>query len=796
MGAVDETSERTDDVVGTREDVVPDPPREVRHRWEELAGNIREHQFAYYVRDAPTIDDAAFDRLYRELLALEREHPGLSGPDSPTRRVGGTFSTEFAPVDHPERMLSLDNVFDLDELRQWDARTRRELGLGPEDSLDYLCELKIDGLAIDLVYEDGALVRAATRGDGRTGEDVTYNVRTVEGVPGRLARGADGMPVPGRIEVRGEVFFPLRAFEELNASLVAAGRAPFANPRNAAAGSVRQKDPRVTASRPLRMLVHGLGVLDGPPVRRQSEAYRLMRDWGLAVSGDFRVCAALEEVVDYVAHFGQHRHDQEHEIDGVVIKVDDVALQRRLGATSRAPRWAIAVKYPPEEVNTRLLDIRVNVGRTGRVTPFGVMEPVRVAGSVVRLATLHNQDQVRAKGVRIGDVVVLRKAGDVVPEILGPAPRAADDDVVRRDFRMPDTCPECQTPLRAMREGDVDLRCPNARTCPAQVRARLEHLGSRGALDIEALGEVTAAALTQPEEPQLPPLSTEADLFELVGFPADAAPEERDRVRTESLDRLMRVEVVVRDADTGEPRADADGVVRRRAPFRKAARYSRQERADAADRGEELPPWVPSVSAITLLDQLEKAKTLPLWRVLVALSIRHVGPVAARAIAQRFASMRALREVLQDDTSPDGPVAVLSGIDGVGEVIAESLVDWFSGPDSDWHRDTVDRWAAAGVVMRDERDESVARVLDGLTVVVTGSLTGYTREQAKEAIVSRGGRVTGSVSRKTDVVVVGDGSGSKEARARELGVPVLDEAGFTRLLDEGPNGPLLGDRPD
>ena len=751
-----------------------------RHRWEELAGRVREHQFAYYVRDAPTVSDAEYDALLRRLAALEDhyEEYGLRTPDSPTQVVGGTFSTDFTAVDHVERMLSLDNAFSPEDLAEWSERLRRDLG---PDGWHYLCELKIDGLAISLVYEAGRLVRAATRGDGRTGEDVTLNVRTIADVPHELT----GDDVPELIEVRGEVFFPVAAFEELNAAQVAAGKAPFANPRNAAAGSLRQKDPRVTASRRLGMICHGIGALRwdgrGTATARQSETYDLLRSWGLRVSDHTRVVDDLAGVQEMIDHYGEHRRSVEHEIDGVVVKVDETALQRRLGATSRAPRWAIAFKYPPEEVTTRLLSIEVNVGRTGRVTPFAVMEPVRVAGSTVSMATLHNQDVVRAKGVRIGDMVVLRKAGDVIPEIVGPAPRAADDDRPRSDFVMPAACPECGTPLRALREGEVDLRCPNARTCPAQVRGRVEHIGSRGALDIEALGEVTAAALTQPERPEVPPVVNEAGLFELVGYPADAPDEERARVREASLERLAQVEVVVRDPETGEPRADDDGVVRLRTPFRKLLRHTKAQQAAARAEGRVLPDWEPSSSALTLLDELDAAKSKPLWRVLVALSIRNVGPTAARAIAQRFGSVAALREVL--DGEREAAVALLSEVDGVGPVIADSLLDWYA---EDWHREVLDRWAAAGVLMRDEVDASAPRTLEGLTVVVTGSLEGFSRDGAKEAILARGGKAAGSVSTKTDFVVVGENAGSKHDKALQLGLRILDEAQFGRLLADGP----------
>lgn len=750
-----------------------------RHRWTDLAEQVDAHQFAYYVRDAPTVSDAEYDALLRRLDALEREHPELRTPDSPTQRVGGTFSTDFAAADHVERMLSLDNAFSTQEVAAWAERVTRDLD-GAAAGVHYLCELKIDGLAIALLYEQGRLVRALTRGDGRTGEDVTLNVRTVEGVP-HVLEGADH---PELLEVRGEVFLPVEGFRALNEAQVAAGKAPFANPRNSAAGSLRQKDPRVTASRPLRLLCHGIGALRwegrAEATARQSETYALLASWGLPVSGRTRVVDDLAGVEEMIAYYGEHRHDVEHEIDGIVVKVDETALQRRLGATSRAPRWAIAYKYPPEEVNTRLLDIRVNVGRTGRVTPYGVMEPAVVAGSTVSMATLHNQDVVRAKGVRIGDVVVLRKAGDVIPEIVGPAPRADDDDVPRREFVMPAECPECGTPLRALREGEVDLRCPNARTCPAQVRGRIEHIGSRGGLDIEALGEVTAIALTQPEVPQTPPVVSDGDLFALVGHPPDADDAEREAVRARSLARLAEIEVVVRDPETGEPRADDDGVVRRRAPFRRRATWTKAEQRAAEAEGRTLPAWLPSAAAVTLLDELEAAKTKPLWRVLVSLSIRNVGPTAARALAQHFGSMTALQEALEGERAE--VLARLSQVEGLGPIIAESIVDWFA---EDWHREVVEAWRRAGVRMQDERDASVERTLEGVTVVVTGSLEGFSRDGAKEAILTRGGKASGSVSKKTDVVVVGENAGSKEAKARELGLPILDEAGFVDLLARG-----------
>jgi DNA ligase (NAD+) len=692
------------DVADGDELTVPD---DARHRWTELAEEVREHRFAYYVRDAPTVSDAQFDALMRELEALEQAHPGLRTPDSPTQVVGGTWSTDFVPVDHLERMLSLDNVFSAEELTAWAERVERDSGGDDEHPVTFLCELKIDGLAVNLLYEDGRLVRAATRGDGRTGEEVTLNVRTIAGVP-QLLRGGD-VPVPKRVEVRGEVFFPIAGFAALNASLVEAGKAPFANPRNTAAGSLRQKDPRVTASRGLRLLVHGIGARVGFEIARQSQAYELLAAWGLPVPSTYRVVGSVAQVRAFVESTGEHRHDQEHEIDGVVVKVDDVALQRRLGSTSRAPRWAVAFKYPPEEVNTKLLDIQVNVGRTGRVTPFGVMEPVLVSGSTVGMATLHNASEVVRKGVLIGDTVVLRKAGDVIPEIVGPVVGARDGS--EREFVMPTHCPACGSALAYEKDGDADIRCPNGRTCPAQLRERLYHVAGRGAFDIEALGYEGAAALLD-VGPGV--LVDEGDLFDLTA------------------DKLCRVGL-----------------------------YTRQD-------GEL------SANGVKLVENLDKARQQPLWRVLVALSIRHVGPTAARALAQSMGSMARIREASAEE---------LAAVDGVGPVIAEAVKDWFA---VDWHASVVDRWAAAGVRMADEVDRSTPRTLAGLTVVVTGSLEGFSRDEAKEAILSRGGKASGSVSKKTDFVVVGENAGSKAENATKLGVPTLDEAGFVALLAKGP----------
>ncbi len=733
---------------------------------ERLTIRINEARDAYYERDTTIISDAEYDGLMHRLEALERAYPQLQSQDSPTLTVGGRGETTlFAPVEHAERMLSLDNVFSPDELAEWADRAQAAAGR----AVHWLCELKIDGLAINLRYENGRLVSAATRGDGRVGEDVTENIRYIPSIPTRLA----GSGHPPLVEVRGEVFFPVAAFDELNAKQAAAGEREFANPRNAASGSLRQKAEGKSAAQlelmrdrlgRLRMLVHGIGAWPDPPLRAQSEIYELLAGWGLPTSTHFRVLDSVAAVQEFVGYHGEHRHDVEHEIDGIVVKIDELALHDELGATSRAPRWAIAFKYPPEQVNTKLLDIVVSVGRTGRATPFAVMEPVRVAGSVVRQATLHNQDVVKAKGVLIGDTVVLRKAGDVIPEVLGPVVELRDG--TERAFVMPQGCPECGTPLRPMKAGDIDLRCPNARSCPAQVRGRVEHIGSRGALDIEALGEVSAAALTHPAVPAEPPLPTEAGLFELT------------------VAELFPIEVVVRDVETGLPRLEDDGTPVYRAPFRRLRRRSGRDADPAFDpeasdfQGDER--HVPSKVAYELIANLELAKTKPLWRILVALNIRHVGPVAARALADHFGSLEAIRAATD---------AELSEVDGVGPTIADSLREWFA---VDWHLEIVDRWTASGVrfATPGHRGPGAAAaaggVLAGLTIVATGSLDGFTREGAQDAIIAAGGKAASSVSKNTDFVAAGPGAGSKLAKAEALGIRVIDAAQFARLVTEGP----------
>ncbi|GAA1769566.1 MULTISPECIES: NAD-dependent DNA ligase LigA [Streptomonospora] len=706
-------------------------PAEVRERHAQLCQELDDHSYRYYM-GRPIVSDAEYDTLMRELSGIEERHPTLVTQDSPTQKVGAPVSVDFSPVEHLERMQSLDNAFSTEELDAWVHRVEAE---APIDA--YLCELKIDGLAVDLVYENGRLVRAATRGDGRVGEDITLNVRTIADVPERLDDSA--RPAPELLEVRGEVFLPGEEFDKLNSRLADEGKTPFANPRNGAAGSLRQKDPRVTATRPLHMLVHGVGAHTGVEFTHQSHVYDLLREWGLPVSDRYRVLTTREAVRDYIDHYTENRHEPSYEIDGVVIKVDDVSLQRRLGSTSRAPRWAIAYKYPPEEVTTRLVDIRVNVGRTGRVTPYGVMEPVRVAGSEVELATLHNAQEVERKGVLIGDTVVLRKAGDVIPEIVGPVTDRRDGSETA--FAMPETCPECGTPLGRQKEGDVDLRCPNTRDCPGQRRERLAYIASRKALDIEALGYVAATALTQPLEPETPPLRDEGDLFDLT------------------VDDLLPIKSLVLDPDTTEPKRDPKTGEPKVVTF------------FANQKGE------PKKTVEKLFEELEQAKRRPLWRVLVALSIRHVGPRAAEDLARHFRSIEAIAEASEEE---------LSAVEGIGPTIVASLREWF---DVDWHREIVRKWRAAGVVMEEE-GAGGPRLLDGATVVVTGSLTGFSRDEAKEAIADRGGRVTGSVSKKTGFVVVGDSPGTKYDKAVQAGVPILDEDGFRVLLEKGPDAAI------
>ena len=692
--------------------------QKVRERVSELVDLINKHRASYYQSNTSLISDADYDKLMRELEQLESKHPELITGDSPTQTVGGEVSQTFTPVEHLERMMSLDNVFSDQELDAWLEKS----GGGP-----YLCELKIDGLAINLRYQNGQLISAATRGDGSVGEDVTRNVMTVKGIPHSLS----GTNHPDLVEIRGEVFYSLEDFAKLNQSLIDTGKPPFANPRNSASGSLRQKDSSVTASRPLQMIVHGIGAWVDKSVVSQSELYAHLKSWGLPTSTRYKVLKTAREVKQYIQDFEAKRHSLEHEIDGVVIKVDELARQASMGFTSRAPRWAIAYKYPPEQVNTRLLDIRISIGRTGRATPFAVLDPIRVAGSVVEFATLHNQEVVAAKGILIGDTVVLRKAGDVIPEILGPV--VALRDGREKKFVMPKSCPDCGSKLAPSQEGDVDLRCPNAKSCPAQLRERIAYIGSRSALDIEALGFVTAVALTQPLEPKTPPVKSEADLFSLT------------------LEHLLPIRAVVVDADTGSAKLDADG-------NQKVVEYFRKK------------DGTPATVATKLLEELQKAKSQPAWRVLVSLSIRHVGPVAARSLMNAFGSIEKIFSASEQE---------LAEVDGVGAVVAATIKEWIG---VDWHQDIVSAWKKAGVNFTQDISSTGEGIFAGLSIVVTGTLENFTRDQAEEAIISRGGKAASSVSKNTAFVLAGANAGSKLAKAEALGVEVIDEAEFAKRI--------------
>jgi DNA ligase (NAD+) len=695
-----------------------------------LAEEIEDARYRYYVLDAPTLSDAEFDVKLRQLEAIEEANPELRTPDSPTQKVAGSYETEFTSVPHLERMLSLDNAFTADELKAWADRIEKDLGSLP----DLLCELKVDGLAINLLYENGKLTRALTRGDGRTGEDITPNAKTIATIPKTLTGTAE-FPVPELVEVRGEVYFAVKAFDAWNEKILAETGRSYANPRNAAAGSLRQKDPRVTAQRPLSMVVHGIGARKGFTPKSQSHSYQALRAWGLPTSDRVKVVKTLKDVEKYIDHYNKHRHDVEHEIDGVVVKVDELAIQGRLGSTSRAPRWAIAFKYPPEEVTTKLLDIRVQVGRTGRVTPYAVMEPVTVAGSTVQNATLHNQEIVVKKGLKIGDTVILRKAGDVIPEIVGAVQDLRDGS--ERDFVMPENCPDCGTRLAPQKEGDIDLRCPNSQNCLGQIRERIDFMGSRNALDIEALGYEAAIALTQPDSGTAP-VHDEGDLLNL---------------KVEDL-----AELKMRQARRG---AGAQPGETELVPY-------------FYTKGTPKKPSVPTATTQQLMQQLELVKTgRPLWRFLVSLSIRHVGPTAARVLAREFPSFDALAAATEAD---------LKAAEGIGPTIATAIVEWFA---VDWHREIIRKWQAAGVVPVVESQPEGPRPLEGLSVVVTGTLAGFTRDGAAEELTSRGAKVSGSVSKKTSFVVVGDNPGSKYDKALSLGVKVLDEEGFKVLLADG-----------
>ena len=714
-------------------------PARARARWEDLVAQVNEARSRYYQSDRPTLADEEYDALYRELVELENAYPELASGESPTQTVGGERSEMFEPVEHLQRMYSLDNVFDEGELDAWFERVAKGVGRVPA----MLCELKIDGLAVDAVYTEGVLTSLATRGDGRVGEDVTANAAHIPAIPQRLT----GAAIPSLVEVRGEIHFTIADFTTINAEQLEDGLPSFANPRNAAAGTLRHRvDKKLVQLRAaertgarraetlrtdveralrrlarLRLTVHGIGATEGLSLDHQSDGYSALAALGLPVSDRMDVRDSVEGVRDYIAHYGDHRHDVEHEIDGVVVKVNEIALQRELGETSRAPRWAIAYKYPPEVVRTRLLDIEVNVGRTGRVTPFAVMEPVQVAGSTVSMATLHNAFEVERKGVLIGDMVFLRKAGDVIPEVLGPVVEVRTGS--ERAFRMPTKCPSCGTRLRPEKEGDKDIRCPNAESCPAQLLERLFHVASRGALDIEGLGYKAAQALLA-----CGVVGDMGDLFLI------------------SDEDLRTCEFFTRDPAKGESER----------PLTENARG--------------------------MLAQLEVARTRPLWRILVALSIRHVGPTAAQALAREFGSLDAIAEA---------HVERLADVEGVGRVIAEAVHEWF---DVDWHRVIVEKWRDGGVRMVDEVVSVGEQPLAGITVVITGAIPGYTRDSASEAVTALGGKVSGSVSAKTGVLVAGENAGSKLEKAEKLGVPVIGPDAFATLLSEGLDAALARGR--
>lgn len=757
-------------------------------RRNELIALIEQAREAYYDHDAPTLSDAHYDSLYRELENIEAAYPALADENSPTRSVGGRAQETFASVRHLQQMMSLDDVFSLEELAAWEQRVASDLG---DELPEMVAEVKVDGLAVNLLYVDGVFTRAATRGDGWVGEDVTANVRTIRVIPSRL----DG-PVPHQIEIRGEVYFPVEDFQRFNDERVALGQPAFVNPRNAAAGSLRQKDPEETAKRPLSMLAHGVGAVEVGESNcvlpeTQHGWYKQLSRWGMPVSPHTRLLTGRTAIEERIAELGAQRHSLEHEIDGVVVKINDLAYQRSLGATSRAPRWAAAYKFPPEEVHTRLLDIRVQVGRTGRVTPYGVMERVLVAGSHVSRATLHNASEVARKGVLIGDLVVLRKAGDVIPEIVAPVAAARDGSEYA--FVMPTHCPSCGTQLAPQKEGDIDLRCPNQAGCPAQITERVAHVGARSALDIEGLGDEAALALTQPENNrdeaaaalatgqsvfledgtrlvvQMPEAMTHAELMEHA---ESLLPPAQSPVLTTEGQLFELTSEDVKDVmvwrpvtKNGEPTGDWAQV---RYFWTKAWKKSTKKNA-----GYEAVESQPTKTLLVMLEQLEQAKTRPLARLLVALSIRHVGPTAAQALTAVYPSFEALRAASVED---------LSQAEGVGEVIAQSLSEWLNEP---WHAQVLERWLKAGVRAEDEVCEAVSNVLEGLTIVVSGAMPGYSREGAKEAIVQRGGKAAGSVSKKTSLVIAGPGSGSKVAKAESLGVPVVDETFFEAVLDRG-----------
>lgn len=669
---------------------------EVAERIEHLRAEIREHAYRYHTLDDPIISDAQYDALMRQLMALEREHPELVTPDSPTQRVGGPVDDLFRPVEHLRPLFSLDNAETREDLEAWVQRMTRQLGEVPSG---YVCEPKIDGLAVVLVYRDGVLDVGATRGDGTTGEDITANLRTIKSVPLRL-RGDD---IPDLLEVRGEVYMPEKAFEELNQRQAEEGKQIFANPRNAAAGSVRQKDPSITASRALGIWVYQLGIVEGgPELTSHWDTVRYLADLGFRINPESARLGTIEEVYEYVERAEKRRHELGYQTDGVVIKVDSLAEQERLGYTARAPRWAIAFKFPPEEQVTRLLDIRINIGRTGAATPFAVLDPVFVGGATVGLATLHNADQVALKDVRIGDQVVVRRAGDVIPEVVGPvvAARTGEEKV----WQMPSHCPFCGNPI-VRPEGEAVARCTGGFSCPSRVREWLFHFAGRGGMDIEHMGYKTIDLLLKEG---------------LIVDPAD--------IFTFDTDRLLEYE------GWGE------------------------------------------ISVRKLREAIDAAKDRPVARLLTALGIRHVGSTVARTLARHFGGLPALMDATEEE---------IAEVEGIGPTIATEVRSWAQ---DEANRRLVEKLGAAGVRLEDERaEEPVSDLLAGATFVISGTLDGMSREEAEAAIEAKGGKATGSVSKKTTALIVGDSPGaSKTKKAEELGVPIIDDATFRRLLEEGP----------
>ena len=672
---------------------MPVPP-EVDARAAELRDEIEEHNHRYFVDDEPSISDADYDALVRELKAIEAEFPEVVTPDSPTQHVGGFASTQFSEVRHRVPMMSLDNVFGLDELREWGKRVERRLGPEGGDT-SFACELKIDGFAISITYEGGRYVQAATRGNGEVGEDITANIATIDAIPKHLSGRA-----PTLLEVRGEIYMPLAAFERLNKRQADAGERLFANPRNSAAGSVRQKDPSITASRELSLWTYQLGAIEGGPAfTTHMETLDWMRGLGLPVNPEIKALGTLDEVYEYCHHWQEHRHDLPYEIDGVVVKIDDLRLRAELGFTSKAPRWAIAYKFPPEERTTKLKDIMVSIGRTGKATPFAVLEPVFVGGSTVQLATLHNEDQVKAKDVRPGDTVIVRKAGDVIPEVVGPVLSERPKGLKR--WKFPATCPVCHEPLVRL-DGESDTFCTNLE-CPGQRWARICHFASRGAMDIEGLGERTVSLFLE---------------HDLIHDPAD--------IYT----------------------LDWDGV-----------------------RGLE---GFGEISVTNLQHAIAASKERPLANLLVGLGIRHAGGTVSRVLARAFGHLDRLMNASEDE---------IAAVEGVGRIIAHSVHEFF---ENEGNREVIDKLRRAGVNMTGPAAPTIPQVLEGKSIVVTGTLEAMSRENAEDAIKARGGKAPGSVSKKTTAVVVGEAPGAaKVAKAEELGVPVLDEPAFLRVLETG-----------